>query len=421
MTFRVLVVDDDPLDREIAVAALRGLTVPAGPADVTCVGDCAAARARLGDEHDLVLLDVDLPDGRGLDLLRELSGGEHAPVIMLTAQRDVRTAIETLRAGAYDYVAKIGAWGTALAMTVERVVERVGVERELAASRRQLARYATEVEHEVASRTTLVRAQAAKIEELCLELEQSARRKSELIASVSKGLRTPLDGILGYAELLEQRIPAHDLGEAHRMLAGVRGQADQLRQLVDSLLAPGGMNGGAETVMPCRFAVASVLDELRAEADVLAGDGAVRFEWRAQPPDAEVETDREKLGAIAYHLLSNAIELTPGGRIVVTMERGDDGRLILAVSDTGIGLAPEIRALVCDDVRRPDGSSSGHESIGLGLGLGIVKRYTALLRGSLRVESASGNGTTITVELPPFGLVDVDAASTRVALRHPPH
>jgi signal transduction histidine kinase len=119
-------------------------------------------------------------------------------------------------------------------------------------------------------------------------------------------------------------------------------------------------------------------------------------------------------------LLSNAIELTHDGRIAVAIERGDDGRVSLVVSDTGGVLPPETRRLLGENARRIDDASARRYDA-VGLGLGIVKRYTALLRGSLRVDSEPGNGTTITVELPPFGPAHVDAASTRAALRHPPH
>ena len=405
MSLRLLLIDDNPLEREIALEGLRRLTAPLGPAEVRIAGDCSSARRELAaaGELDAILLDYNLPDGTGLEFLHELQGREHPPVIMMTGQRDVHTAVETLRAGAYDYVTKTGAWGAAVARTVERVTERVGLERALAESRRQLERYAADLEHKVATRTAMVRAQAAKIEELCLKIEESARVKAEIIANVSHELRTPLNTILGYTELLQEELPRQDLGEARQMLASVRTQADRLRHLVESLLALGRMRTGAETVMPCRFTLTGLVEELRAEAQVLCGDRDLRFEWRTAPPGAEAETDREKVGAIAYHLLSNAIKFTHAGQITLEVEALDDGGLRLRVSDTGIGVPAETQAIIFEDFRQLDGSSTRRYE-GVGLGLGIVKRYTALLRGTLRVDSTPGEGTTVTVELPAIAI-----------------
>ncbi len=143
----------------------------------------------------------------------------------------------------------------------------------------------------------------------------------------------------------------------------------------------------------------ALVEELRADAETLNAGHGLALEWRVPPEPSEVRNDREKVRAIAYHLLSNAIKFTPEGRVEVALERTADGGLVLRVSDTGIGLPPEARAIVFDDFRQLDGSSTRRYE-GLGLGLGIVKRYAALLGGAIRLESAPGCGTTVIVELP---------------------
>ena len=117
------------------------------------------------------------------------------------------------------------------------------------------------------------------------------------------------------------------------------------------------------------------------------------------PEPCEVEHDREKVRAIAYHLLTNAIKFTPSGEIEVAATRTADGGIVLTVRDTGIGVPPEARAVIFDDFRQLDGSSTRRYE-GMGLGLGIVRRYTALLQGALRLDSTPGEGTTIVVDLP---------------------
>ena len=183
------------------------------------------------------------------------------------------------------------------------------------------------------------------------------------------------------------------------MLAKVRGQADRLRELVDSLLALRNSDAGGEGVVPSSFTLADFMEELRAEAVRLSGDRGLTFNWKVPAEPCAVEHDREKVRAIAYHLISNAIKFTPSGQIEVAATRTAEGGIVLTVRDTGIGVPPEARAVIFDDFRQLDGSSTRRYD-GMGLGLGIVRRYTALLQGALRLESTPGQGTTIVVDLP---------------------
>src|SRR5881409_2522656 len=126
MAIRILLLDDSPVDAELARRALRGLGTPPGPAEVTHTGDWAQARRHLeAGEFDLMLLDFKLPGLSGLDILHQLRGRPHPPVIMMTGQEDIATAVETLRAGAADYVPKSPAAGPGLCLAIERVLDRV--------------------------------------------------------------------------------------------------------------------------------------------------------------------------------------------------------------------------------------------------------------------------------------------------------
>ena len=399
MGIRILLIDDNPFDRELVRRGLQGLPAPPGPVELVAAAEWGEARPHLeAGGLDLLLLDYHLPGLTGLDVLRELRGRVHPPIIMMTGQDDIATAVETLRAGASDYVPKSADSGPSLCLAVERVLERVRLERELAASRARLAAYAAELEQKVAARTAVVRAQAAEIEALYLRAEEAARLKEEIVANVSHEFRTPLNVILGYADILGEKLSA-DGSEAGEMLAKVRGQADRLRELVDSLLTLRNADAGGEGVVPSSFTLADFMEELRAEAVRMSGDRGLTFSWKVPAEPCAVEHDREKVRAIAYHLLSNAIKFTPSGEIEVAATRTAEGGIVLTVRDTGIGVPPEARAVIFDDFRQLDGSSTRRYK-GIGLGLGIVRRYTALLQGALRLDSTPGEGTTIVVDLP---------------------
>jgi signal transduction histidine kinase len=395
MGLRILIVDDSIYDRELTEHALRKLAPPHGPPETVGAADWPAARDLLAAGFDLVLLDYHLPAMNGLEVLRELHGRIHPPVIMMTGQNDVATAVATLRAGASDYVPKGDDWGAGLRLAVERVIERVRLERELAESRAQLRAYASALEDKVETRTAVVRAQAAEIETLYLKVEENARLKAEIVANVSHELRTPLNAIFGYTELLVDHVD----GEPAAMLSCVRTQAERLYELVESLLALGRLKTGSDGINLTRFDIAELVADLKAKAGVLNADRGLQLTWHAPAEPCVLEHDREKLWTIAYHLVNNAIKFTPVGRVEVYFEMRATGGVELTVRDTGIGFPEEARTLIFDDFRQLDGSITRRYE-GAGLGLGIVRRCTELLGGTIRSESAPSRGTTIVVTLP---------------------
>jgi len=397
MTLRILVIDDSVYDRELTERAPRKLAPPLGPAETVGVTDWHGAERAIDAGFDLVLHDHHLPGLTGLEILRELRGRIHPPVIMMTGQNDVATAVETLRAGASDYVTKSqGDWADALRLAVERVLERVRLERELAESRAQLRAYASALEEKVETRTAIVRAQAAEIESLYFKVEEAARLKAEIVANVSHELRTPLNAIFGYTDLLGE----HVSGEAEGMLACVRTQAERLHGLVESLLALGRLRTGSEAVAVSRFDLGALARELQGRASILNAERGLELVWQMPPLPCMVAHDREKLWTIAYHLLHNAIKFTPVGTVEVRFEVPEEGGVVVTVRDTGIGFSDDARAVIFEDFRQLDGSITRRYE-GTGIGLGIVRRCTELLGGTIRSESAPARGTTIVVTLPP--------------------
>jgi signal transduction histidine kinase len=410
MAVRILLVEDSVTDRELAMRALRRLPEPPGPADILAASDWTEGAALLERGGiDLVLLDYRLPRMNGLEVLHHF--GEHppVPVIMMTGQDDVATAIEMIRAGARDYVPKSTNWDAALRLVVTRVLEQVGVERELAAARAALERHAAELEAEVAARTALLEAQAAEIEKLYLQAEESNRLKNEILSNLSHELLTPLNGILGLSDMLRDDLAEEARPDVVETLNELHGQGLRLFHTIESLLALSRLREGKAGITASRFSLPALLQEWRADALTLLAGSHVAIDWHPASP-TEIEHDREKLHAIGYHLLSNAIKFSPGGRVDVRLVATVEGGVLLTVADTGIGIPPAARALLLEDFRQLDGSSTrAHE--GLGLGLGIVRRCTALLGGSIAIEDRPGGGTVVTVRVPALAPATARAAS----------
>lgn len=416
-SLRILLIDDNPMDRELAARALHRLPEPLGMVDLVAVESWDAARPHLATSiFDVLLLDFNLPGMDGLSILNELAAESHPPVIMMTGQNDLQTAVEILRSGAYDYVQKTSSdIGPALRLAITRVVDRVRLERELAASHVRLASYASELEQKVESRTLLVLMQAAEIEASYLHAEDALRVKTQIIANLSHELRTPLHTIIGYTDVLEDDLPAKGGNAARATLTKVRGQVERLRAAIESLLTLAQLRNGRTDTTLTRFTCATFLDELRTDATRLNVDKGLILAFESPSPNVEVEHDHDKLRAIAYHLLSNAIKFTHNGRVTATFAATDAG-LWLTIVDTGVGLPAEARQLLFEDFRQLDGSST-RAFDGLGLGLGIVKRFATLLGGSVTLESVLDTGTTVRVEIPLIRPSTPMPASTRTLSR----
>jgi signal transduction histidine kinase len=386
----ILLVEDNDYDRELVCWTLQASPNPRGPVTVSATATWPTARWRLRDAHfDLILLDFNLPGPDGLQALRELAGTEHPPVIMLTGQQDVGLAMEMLRGGALEYVPKAGDdWLSDLQATITRVLDRLDRERERTAMSAEREAHAQHLEAETS-------VQALELAELARRAEEAAIVKAELLSNLSHELRTPLNVILGYAELLGGE---RGSDAAHEKLGRIRNHATELGRMIEALLDLKSLTAGTASLYLSRFKLADLVRELDCELREETLDAPVRITWALTSGNVEAEHDRERIRRIVRELLANAIKLAPGGHVHVTLGVTESGGLTLVVSDEGGGVPTELREPAFEDLRQPDGTPARRHG---GLTLGLVRRTVTVLGGSIHVASALGNGTRVTVDLPP--------------------
>jgi two-component system phosphate regulon sensor histidine kinase PhoR len=230
------------------------------------------------------------------------------------------------------------------------------------------------------------------------EIKRLERVRSEFVANVSHELRTPLTAIKGYAETLL----AGGLDEKPRAVEFVEviaRHADRLRDLIEDLLDLASVEQGEARLRIGRVAVAEVV----AQAEATLRPSAVR---RSQTLRAEVPAglpavlaDRDRLAQVLINLVDNAIKFTPDGGRILLSAAAADGRIILSVSDTGIGIPPGEVGRIFERFYRVDRSRDRKEG-GTGLGLAIAKHLTQAMGGTIEAESAAGTGTTFRITLP---------------------
>jgi len=234
------------------------------------------------------------------------------------------------------------------------------------------------------------------------EAEEANRAKSAFLAAMSHELKTPLNAVIGFSEIIKDEVfgpiglPAYrDYG------ADIHASGTKLLGIINDVLDVSRLEGGAIKVNPVPASALDLAEAAVARAQVLTGDPrAVSVDIAPALP--AIHVDPRRLGQALSNLLANALKFTPeGGAVCVRawLEKRTGG-VSLSVVDTGIGMAPEKIAAALEPFRQLDGSLARRFE-GAGLGLSIAKALVELHGGTLSLESAVGHGTTVTIALPP--------------------
>jgi PAS domain S-box-containing protein len=247
-----------------------------------------------------------------------------------------------------------------------------------------------------------------------MSVQEASRIKDDFLASLSHELRTPLNAILGYARMLRSGIVAPEKRE--RAIETIERNATSLTQIVEDVLDISRIVSGKIrlNVQSVEFPeiVQSAVDAIMPAADAKG----VRIETVLDPQAAPVSGDPERLQQVLWNLLSNAVKFTNrGGKVQVRLERVNS-HLEVAVSDTGIGIAPEFLPHVFERFRQAD-SGIARERGGLGLGLSIARQLTEMHGGTIDVSSGGMNqGATFRLKIP---LMIVHPVGEDVSRVHP--
>ena len=229
------------------------------------------------------------------------------------------------------------------------------------------------------------------------QIQEANRLKSQFLANMSHELRTPMNAIIGFTRIVLRRA-GHMLPDRHRgNLEKVMLSADDLLALINEVLDLSKIEAGRLGIRPQPFDVKTLVQGCCATISPLVKPGV---DLRCDVAEAvgEANTDGGRLRQIVINLLSNAAKFTESGeiRIRVSLEAG---QLVMAVSDTGIGIPADALDAIFEEFRQVDGSAT-RKHHGTGLGLSITKKLTELLGGSVSVASDECKGSKFTVSIP---------------------
>ncbi|RYD55445.1 MAG: response regulator [Sphingobacteriales bacterium] len=233
------------------------------------------------------------------------------------------------------------------------------------------------------------------------ELEQSSKYKSEFLANMSHELRTPLNSILILAKLLSDN-KASNLTEKQTEYAKIiHKSGNDLLNLINDILDLSKIEAGKIEMTFEPVAIKDLKLDVQQMFQALADEKGISLVVKSDDNVPEhITIDRQRLQQVVKNLMSNAMKFTPrSGTVTTHMSVSQDNQLEIAVTDTGIGIAPQKQQLIFEAFQQADGSTSRKYG-GTGLGLSISKELIRRLGGEIKLKSEEGQGSTFTILLP---------------------
>ena len=231
------------------------------------------------------------------------------------------------------------------------------------------------------------------------QLEAASRHKSEFLANMSHELRTPLNAVIGFSEVLLQRMFGGLNDKQDEYLKDIYASGQHLLSLINDILDLSKIEAGRMELAPAPFHLPTVLENAVTLVKERASRHGIALRLDIDPRLGELVGDERKVKQVLLNLLSNAVKFTPeGGRIGLSAGR-KDGLVEIAVTDTGIGIAAEDQAAIFEEFRQV-GTDETRKQEGTGLGLTLAKKFVELHGGRIWVESEPGRGSTFTFTLP---------------------
>ena len=257
------------------------------------------------------------------------------------------------------------------------------------------------------------------------EAEVANRLKSQFLANMSHEIRTPMNAVLGFAEILKDKIG--DNPDLLEYLSGIQKSGKNLINLINDILDIAKIEAGRLEIIYSAVNLNSIINDIKQIFSIHTASKKLKFEVTIDDHlPHSIVLDELRLRQVLFNLIGNAIKFTDKGGVDINVrgfrKGGNKHRidLVFEVSDTGVGIAPgEI-----DTVFEPFKQQQGQNALrygGSGLGLSIAKRLVEMMNGSISLESKLGHGSKFTISMPDLEISDIPAEKNMEALIPVPH
>jgi signal transduction histidine kinase/ActR/RegA family two-component response regulator len=292
-------------------------------------------------------------------------------------------------------------WRSVLAVPLLRGDKMVGV---LVIRRRSTGSFPSEMSELLetfATQSALAIVNARLFRELetkTKELEIAGRHKSEFLASMSHELRTPLNAVIGFSEVLLDRMFGEINERQEEYLRDILSSGRHLLELINDILDLSKVEAGQMVLEPSKFEIGSVLEWASALHRERAAAHAITVTIEVAEDVGTIETDERKFRQVVLNLVANAVKFTPDGGNVSVRACRKGTELNVTVTDTGIGVAPEDQERIFESFQQ--GRRGAPKEEGTGLGLTLCRRFVELFGGRMWLESTPGDGSTFGFSVP---------------------
>lgn len=366
----ILLIDDDEVDRQ---AVRRALSASDLTWVLTEAANAAEGLALAGEKaFDCVLLDYRLPDADAFDVLGALlaPGCGINAVLILTGETNPETALDLMRAGALDHLSKAELNPSGLARAIRYAKARRAFLAELEQAKREA-------------------------EEKSLALDALNRQKALLLSIIAHDLRNPFQAIIGLSDSLSRTAAQKDPAKVQIRAQAVQEAAVQAHALMESLFDWAQLQMDSGNVELEMVDVAAIAQEATSVCRHTAEEKGVSVSFDCG--GGMVRAHRDMLATVLRNLVGNSIKFTPaGGGITIACEKGTDGRFVIHVRDSGVGMSQQaIDNLFRTDRRVTTPGTAGEK--GSGLGLLLCRDLVERMGARMEVASKVGEGTAFSL------------------------
>jgi len=239
----------------------------------------------------------------------------------------------------------------------------------------------------------------AELDDNAARLREASELKSRFLSYMSHEFRTPLGAIRSIARILLDRLDGPLTDEQQVQVEFIRSSATELSQMVDDLLDLAKVEAGRVTISPAWFEMVDLFSALRGMFKPILSSESVSLVFEEPIGVGSVYSDDKKLSQILRNFIANALKFTSRGEVRVTAEVTNEQFVTFAVSDTGIGIAPEFLGAIFQDFVQVDAPIQKRLR-GAGLGLSLSRKLAQVLGGDVAVRSVVGVGSTFSVTIP---------------------
>jgi signal transduction histidine kinase len=238
-----------------------------------------------------------------------------------------------------------------------------------------------------------------EIQEKSAQLEIANKHKSDFLANMSHELRTPLNAIIGFSEVLLEKMFGEVNEKQLDYLKDIHSSGKHLLSLINDILDLSKIEAGRMELDLAEFDLPAALQNAMTLVKERAQRSGIALALEVDPALRTVTADERKFKQIMLNLLSNAVKFTPQNGKVSVRASPAAGAFEVAVTDTGIGIAPQDQRSVFEEFKQV-GRDYTRKAEGTGLGLALTKRFVELHGGSIRLHSEPGRGSTFTFTIP---------------------